>query len=137
MYNTKIMDIFANPQNIGLIRSADGVGECKNQESGELIKFSVKVENDIILDAKFKAFGNALLIAFGSIVTNLLINNQVREVLNITAETILAKAGEIPFAKSYCADMCVNAIKDLVLDYSKKQEKLALKLAKENNTNKN
>ena len=79
MYNLKIMDIFANPKNTGIVRNADGVGECKNTESGEIIKFYIKLEDKKVKECKYKAFGSALLIATGSIVTEMLIGKTMEE----------------------------------------------------------
>lgn len=131
MYNTKIMQIFANPKNIGVVKSANGVGEYKNAENGETIKLSVKVEDGVILDAKFKVFGNALLIAMGSIVTELIKKMNIEDLVEINQETILEKVGEIPLTKLYCIDMLLIALNNMVADYNKKQLKLAQKMAKD------
>lgn len=137
MYNLKIMDIFANPKNTGIVRNADGVGECKNTESGEIIKFYVKVEEGKITTCKYKAFGNALLIATGSIVTEMLLNKTLEEVDKVSAVEILRQLDKIPENKEYCAVMCEVAIKNLLIDYQKRQEKLARQLEKEQELLKN
>ena len=131
MYNLKIMDIFANPKNTGIVRNADGVGECKNTESGEIIKFYIKLEDKKVKECKYKAFGSALLIATGSIVTEMLIGKTMEEVASVSAVDILRQLDKIPANKEYTAVMCEVAIKNLIVDYTKKQEKLLKALEQE------
>ena len=57
IYNEKVMDHFANPRNVGEIENADGVGEVGNVKCGDIMKIFLKIENGIIVDAKFKTFG--------------------------------------------------------------------------------
>ena len=132
MYSLRIMDIFANPKNTGIVRNADGVGECKNTESGEIIKFYIKLEDKKVKECKYKAFGSALLIAAGSIVTEMLIGKTIEEVSNVSAVDILRQLDLVPANKEYTAAMCEVAIKNLIVDYTKKQEKLLRALEQEN-----
>lgn len=131
MYNLKIMDIFANPKNTGIIRNADGMGECKNTKSGEIIKFYIKLEDKKVGECKYKAFGSALLIAAGSIVSEMLIGKTMEEVAEVSAIDILRQLDRIPANKEYTAAMCEVAIKNLIIDYTKKQEKLLKALQQE------
>ena len=57
MYSDKVMDHFSNPRNVGEIEGADGVGEVGNASCGDIMKLSIKVENNVITDVKFKTFG--------------------------------------------------------------------------------
>ena len=54
MYSEKVMDHFMNPRNVGEIENADGVGEVGNARCGDIMKVSLKIENDIIVDVKFR-----------------------------------------------------------------------------------
>ena len=64
MYNEKVMEAFKNPKNVGEIEDASGVGTVGNASCGDIMQISLKIENDIIVDAKFKTFGCAAAIAF-------------------------------------------------------------------------
>ncbi|MBQ4629049.1 MAG: iron-sulfur cluster assembly scaffold protein, partial [Clostridia bacterium] len=63
IYNEKVMDHFANPRNVGEIENADGVGEVGNVKCGDIMKIFLKIENGIIVDAKFKTFGCGAAVA--------------------------------------------------------------------------
>lgn len=56
-YNEKVMDHFTNPRNIGEIIDASGVGTVGNPVCGDVMKMYLKIENEIIVDIKFKTFG--------------------------------------------------------------------------------
>lgn len=56
-YSDKVMDHFLNPRNMGEIPDASGVGTVGNPVCGDIMKMFIKVENNIIVDAKFKTFG--------------------------------------------------------------------------------
>ena len=122
-----------NPKNIGLIRNADAVGECQNQENLETVKFSAVIENEIIKQIKFKVFGNAVLIALASMTTEIVRNKNLENVVNLKEEDILTDLYEIPMNKRYCIDIILHALLDLVEDYRKKQERLAKKFNQEKN----
>ncbi len=54
MYSEKVMDHFSNPRNVGEIEDADGIGQVGNAVCGDIMKIYLKIENDIIVDVKFK-----------------------------------------------------------------------------------
>ena len=69
MYSDKVMDHFRNPRNVGEIENASGVGEVGNAKCGDIMKVYLKIEDNIIKDAKFKTFGCGSAIASSSMAT--------------------------------------------------------------------
>ena len=72
LYSEKVMDHFRNPRNAGVIENADGIGEVGNARCGDIMKIYLKIENDIITDAKFETFGCGSAIASSSMATELI-----------------------------------------------------------------
>ena len=72
MYSDKVMDHFKNPRNVGEIENASGVGEVGNPVCGDIMNIYLKVENNIITDAKFKTLGCSAAIASRSMTTELI-----------------------------------------------------------------
>ncbi|HNZ59746.1 MAG TPA: iron-sulfur cluster assembly scaffold protein, partial [Syntrophorhabdaceae bacterium] len=62
-YSDKVMDHFMNPRNMGEIEDADGVGEVGNPSCGDVMKLYLKIQDDKIVDVKFKTFGCGAAIA--------------------------------------------------------------------------
>ena len=56
-YTEKVIQHFTNPQNVGEIENADGVGEVGNAKCGDIMKMYLKIDNDVITDVKFKTYG--------------------------------------------------------------------------------
>ena len=63
MYSDKVMDHFSNPRNVGEIENADGVGQVGNSKCGDIMKMYLKIEDDVIVDVKFKTFGCGAAVA--------------------------------------------------------------------------
>ena len=72
MYSEKVMDHFMNPRNVGEIENADGIGEVGNAKCGDIMKMYLKIENEVIVDVKFKTFGCGSAIATSSIATEMI-----------------------------------------------------------------
>ncbi len=125
MYNNEIMNRFANPQFVGTLRGANGVGMAQDPNTNEIIKFYLLVDEDgIIEDAKFKAFGSAVVIAVADATCQTLIGLSVSEAEELHEVQIIDGLGEIPRARLYAPILAMNAINDAINDYHKKMRRL-------------
>ena len=121
MFNQKVLSLFEKPQNVGIIKLADGVGEAGNLELGQLVKLYVKIEDETIKEAKFKAYGGVLTIACASALTILVQDMSIDRAKNITCKEILSYL-ELKEDK-YCndIDICVDALISALSEYYKNQ----------------
>ena len=53
-YSEKVLDHFMHPRNMGEISDATASGTVGNPICGDIMKMDLKIENNIIIDAKFK-----------------------------------------------------------------------------------
>lgn len=120
MYSDKVMDHFTNPRNVGEIENPDGVGEVGNAKCGDIMKMYLKIENDIIVDAKFKTFGCGAAVATSSISTELIIGKTVDEALNITNRSVAEALDGLPPAKMHCSNLAEEAIRAAIDNYKGK-----------------
>lgn len=132
MYTKKVMNIFQNPKHVGAIRGADGAGQVGNAVCGDIMKITIKVEDNKIIDAKFKTFGCVAAIASSSVACGLIIGKTLEEAKALTNKQVLEVLGEVPANKIHCSVLAEEAINLAIEDYHKKQEKLARKLEKQN-----
>ena len=121
MYNDKVLEVFANPQNVGEIDNASGVGTIGNASCGDIMRVYILVENDVIVDAKFKTFGCAAAIATASVATDMLIGKTIEEALQIKNADVVAYLGGLPPQKIHCSVLAEEAIQAAVADYRSKQ----------------
>lgn len=120
MYSEKVMDNFMNPRNVGEIDNADGVGEVGNAKCGDIMKMYLKIDNDVITDAKFKTFGCGAAVATSSMATQLVIGKTVDEALTITNKAVAEALDGLPPAKMHCSNLAEEAIAAAIADYKDK-----------------
>ena len=120
MYSEKVMDHFANPRNVGEIENASGVGEVGNAKCGDIMKIYLKIENDIIVDVKFKTFGCGAAVATSSMATEMIKGKTVDEALTLTNKAVVEALDGLPPAKIHCSVLAEEAVKSAVWDYYKK-----------------
>lgn len=120
MYSEKVMDHFSNPRNVGEITGADGVGQVGNPKCGDIMKMYLKIEDNVIKDAKFKTFGCGAAVATSSMATELVIGKTVDEALKITNRAVAEALDGLPPVKMHCSNLAEEAIKSAIEDYQKK-----------------
>ena len=122
MYNSKVMEAFANPQNVGVIENPSGEGTVGNASCGDIMKITLKIENDIIVDAKFQTFGCAAAIATSSTATQMIIGMTVDEALQVTNAKVVEELEGLPPQKMHCSVLAEEAIKKAIEDYKSKKQ---------------
>ncbi len=122
MYNDKVLEVFANPQNVGELTDADGVGTIGNASCGDIMRIYIKVKDNVITDAKFKTFGCAAAIATASMATDMIIGKTIEEALEIKNADVVASLGGLPPQKIHCSVLAEEAIHAAVEDYRSKQK---------------
>lgn len=120
-YSDKVMDHFMNPRNMGEIEDADAVGEVGNPACGDVMKLYLKIEDNKIVDAKFKTFGCGAAIASSSITTELIKGKTVDEALKLSNEAVAEALGGLPPAKRHCSVLAEDALKIAIEDYKKRK----------------
>jgi nitrogen fixation NifU-like protein len=122
-YSEKVMEHFMNPRNVGEIKDADGIGEVGNPVCGDMMTFYIKVENDVIVDVKFKTFGCGAAIAVSSIVSEMAKGKTIEEALKITREQVAEELGSLPPNKMHCSNLGTDALHKAIQDYLEKKKK--------------
>lgn len=120
-YSSKVMEHFAQPHNVGEIPDADGIGNVGNPVCGDVMRLYIKVENDVITDAKFKTFGCGAAIATSSMVTDMVKGKTIEEALKISNAAVAEALGGLPKVKMHCSVLAEEALRSALDDYYKKK----------------
>ncbi len=124
-YSKKVMDHFLNPRNVGEVEDADGIGIVGNPVCGDLMQVSIRVEDEIITEIKFKTFGCGSAIATASMVTELAEGKSLDEALEITRQDVADELEGLPPIKMHCSNLAADALHKAIEDYRQKQAKTA------------
>ncbi len=122
-YSEKVMDHFSNPRNVGEIPDADGVGEVGNPVCGDMMKFTIKVKDNVLEDVKFLTFGCGAAIAVSSMVSEMATGKTVEEALKITNKDVAEELDSLPKNKLHCSNLGADALHNAINDYLQKNEK--------------
>ena len=117
LYSEKVMDHFRNPRNVGEIPDADGVGQVGNARCGDIMRITLKIENGVIVDAKFTTFGCGSAIATSSMATELIIGRPVEKALELSNRAVAEALDGLPAHKLHCSVLAEEAIRAAVKDY--------------------
>ena len=121
LYSGKVMDHFEHPRNVGEIMDADAVGQVGNLKCGDIMKMYLKIEDGVIVDAKFKTFGCGSAIATSSMATELIRGQRVEEALSLTNAAVAEALDGLPAYKMHCSVLAEEAIKAALGDWYRRQ----------------
>ena len=122
-YSDKVVDHFNNPRNMGSFKKEEdgvGTGMVGAPECGDVMKLQIKVQNDTIVDAKFKTFGCGSAIASSSLATEWLKGKTIKEAMEIKNTAIVEELA-LPPVKVHCSVLAEDAIKAAIKNFQDKQ----------------
>lgn len=121
MYSEKVMDHFKNPRNVGELPDANAVGRVGNPKCGDIMEIFMKIENDVIVDIKFKTFGCGAAIATSSMATEMIKGKTIQEALALSNTAVVKALDGLPPAKIHCSVLAEEGIKSAIGNYYRGQ----------------
>ena len=122
MYTPQVIEHYETPRNVGTIADADGTATVGSTTNGEMIKLTLKVLENVIVEAKFRAFGCPTAIASASVLTEMVTGSNIPEALQITASHLSNALGGLPLDKQRYADAAEKVLKTAIADFLSKTE---------------
>jgi nitrogen fixation NifU-like protein len=121
-YSDKVIDHYENPRNVGSFSKDDdhvGTGMVGAPACGDVMKLQIKVEDGIIVDARFKTYGCGSAIASSSLITEM-VKGMTLEQATAIKNSDLAEELALPPVKIHCSILAEDAIKAAVQNYKEK-----------------
>lgn len=122
MYSELVMEHFSNPRNVGVIEDAHGVGKVGNPLCGDVMEMFIKVQDNRIVDVKFRTFGCGAAIATSSIATEMIKGKSIDEAVQLSNKAVAEALGGLPAQKMHCSNLAADAVRSAIEDYWSKQE---------------
>ena len=111
LYSNLLLDHFRHPRNYGSIEAPDVSYEAFNPLCGDRIRIELKIDGEIVSEARFKGDGCAISMAAASLLTGLIIGTKISE-LPLDEDLISALQSDIQPARIQCATLPLTALRD-------------------------
>ena len=121
-YSEKVVEHYERPNNVGSMDSGSssvGTGLVGAPDCGDVMKLQILVEDDKIVDAKFKTFGCGSAIASSSLVTEW-VKGKTLDEAELLKNTQIVEELSLPPVKIHCSVLAEDAIKAAINDYKGK-----------------
>jgi nitrogen fixation NifU-like protein len=109
-YSALILDHVKNPRNVGELPDANARAQVRSSADGDMLQLHLKIENGVVVQARFKVFGCGAAIAAGSMLTELVVGKSIEELRSITNEEMSQRMGGLPPEKIHCSVLAEQAV---------------------------
>jgi len=116
MYGDKLLDYFRNPRCAGELDAPARTVRVENPACGDVLQLSLRLEDGIIREARFKAQGCPPTIACGSALAEWLQGRACEEARSLDPEGLERILGGLPPASRHAAVLAVEALRKLMRD---------------------
>jgi len=117
LYNKNVLGRFSSPTHMGEIENPDGTGQAGDPSCGDVTRIYIRVENNMIVEARFKVLGCAAAIASSDMACELIAGKSIEDALRITNEDVIEGLGGLPPEKLHCSVMAEEAVVKAIDDY--------------------
>lgn len=122
MYSQKVRDHYANPRNVGSVDEPSGRAVVRSPLDSDTVLITLRIEDDVIRDAKFKCMGCAVAIACSSMATEMVLGRPVEQAFQLKEQDVADALGGIPDYKMRCSNLAPEAIRRAIEDWRKKDQ---------------
>jgi nitrogen fixation NifU-like protein len=120
LYSDQVRAHYTNPRNAGSIPDPSGKAIVRSPVDSDTVLITLRIENDVIQDVKFKCMGCAVAIACSSVATEMVLGKHVDQAYQITREGVAEALGGIPDYKMLCSNLAPEAIQKAIEDWRKR-----------------
>jgi nitrogen fixation NifU-like protein len=114
VYSEALLDHFQNPRNVGELPSPAVTVEVSNPACGDILRLSVRFDNGIARDARYKVRGCTASIAAGSALTEWIAGKTRGELAAFLPAAIDEAVGGLPAESKHAAALCADGVKALL-----------------------
>lgn len=119
MYSEQVRSHYANPRNAGSVAHPSGKAVVKSPLDSDTVLITLRIENNLVQEVKFKCMGCVVAIACSSMATEMVLGKSVDEASRITEQQVADALGGIPEYKMRCSNLAPEAIRKAIDDWRK------------------
>ncbi len=121
-YNEKVITHFLNPQNVGYIENADGIGQLGDASCGDVFLMFIRVERERIAEIKYLVQGCGAAIATCSALSVIATGLPIEEAMELTDDDIAAELGGLPLEKLHCSNLAATVLHRAIQNYRERRK---------------
>jgi nitrogen fixation NifU-like protein len=114
MHSERLLEHFRNPRNVGELQPPAKVVDVSNPACGDLLRLSVRFENDRVAEVKYQVRGCTASIAAGSALTEWMLGKSRVELKMLTAAMIEEALDGLEAASKHAAVLSIDGVKRLL-----------------------
>jgi nitrogen fixation NifU-like protein len=122
VYSQKVRDHYTNPRNVGNVDEPSGRAVVRSPVDSDTVLVTLRIEDGVIRDAKFKCMGCAVAIACSSMATEMVLGQPVEQASQLKEQDVADALDGIPEYKMRCSNLAPEAIRRAIEDWRKKDE---------------
>lgn len=122
MYSEQVREHYANPRNAGSVDDPSGKAIVRSPVDSDTVLITLRIENGIVQDVKFKCMGCAVAIACSSMATEMVLGRPVKEAEQIREQAVADALGGIPEYKMRCSNLAPEAIRKAIANWRQCRE---------------
>ena len=122
MYSEQVRAHYTNPRNAGSVEHASGKAIVRSPVDSDTVLITLRVEDGVIQEVKFKCMGCAVAIACSSMATEMVQGKPVDEAARIREQDVADALGGIPEYKMRCSNLAPEAIRRAIDDWRRRHK---------------
>ena len=121
-YNPLVIEHLVRPRNVGELEAPSGVGESGDAACGDVARFSIRIEENLLTEVRYKVYGCTACIAAGSALSELVRSRPLLEAARVS-KTYLKNSlgGALPAGKEHALTLVLDALHKALEDYWNKE----------------
>ncbi len=111
MYSEALLDHFQNPRNVGELAPPAVTVEVSNPACGDILRLSVRFEDGVAREVRYKVRGCTASIAAGSALTEWMAGKTRGELAGFAPAAIEEAVGGLPAESKHAGALCADGVK--------------------------
>ncbi|HEX2183571.1 MAG TPA: tRNA 2-thiouridine(34) synthase MnmA [Rubrobacteraceae bacterium] len=121
-YRPQVIEHLVSPRHAGEIPDPSGTGESGDAACGDVARFSIRIEGNVLAEVRYQAYGCAACIAAGSALAELVNGRALLEAARVSKDEVQeALGGPLPLGKEHALTLVLDALHKAFEDHLNKE----------------
>jgi tRNA-uridine 2-sulfurtransferase len=110
-YKAQVIEHLVRPRNVGEIAGPSGMGESGDAACGDVVRFTVTIEGNVLTEVRYKVYGCAACIAAGSALAEMVEGEHLLAAARVSRSALEESlGGPLPLGKEHAPTLVLDAL---------------------------